>query len=74
LNGLWTKFKRKRKLLKTGQTTFSFLHTGAIRVFEKTGSLKTLQAVMGHSDLKVSLTNLRGLGVGQVNILALPEL
>ena len=29
---------------------------------------------MGHSDLKVSLTYLRGLEVKQVNVLELPEL
>jgi integrase len=73
-NGLWTKFKRTSKLLKTGQAIYSFRHTGAIRVFEKTGSLQTLQAVMGHSDLKVSLTYLRGLEVKQVTALELPEL
>jgi len=73
-NGLWTKFKKKSKLLKPDQTIYSFRHTGAIRVFEKTGSIQTLQAVMGHSDLKVSLTYLRGLEVKQVTTLELPEL
>jgi integrase len=73
-NGLWTKFKRRSKLLKPDQTIYSFRHTGAIRVFEKTGSLQTLQAVMGHSDLKVSLTYLRGLEVKQVTAQELPEL
>jgi integrase len=73
-NGLWTKFKRKSKLLRPGQTIYSFRHTGAIRVFEKTGSLQTLQAVMGHSDLKVSLTYLRGLEVKQVTSTDLPAL
>jgi integrase len=73
-NGLWTKFKRTSKILTPEQTIYSFRHTGAIRVFEKTGSLQTLQAVMGHSDLKVSLTYLRGLEVKQVTELELPEL
>ena len=73
-NGLWTKFKKKSCLLKPDQTIYSFRHTGAIRVFEKTGSIQTLQAVMGHSDLKVSLTYLRGLEVKQVTTRELPEL
>jgi integrase len=73
-NGLWTKYKKKSKLLKDEQTIYSFRHTGAICVFEKTGSLKILQAVMGHSDLKVSLTYLRGLELSQVNTLDLPDL
>ena len=73
-NGLWTKFKKKSCLLKPDQTIYSFRHTGAIRVFEKTGSIQTLQAVMGHSDIKVSLTYLRGLEVKHVTALELPEL
>ena len=63
LNGIWTKIKPTSKTLMTVQISYSFLHIGAILVFEKTGSLQTLQAVMGHSDLKVSLTYLRGLEV-----------
>ncbi len=51
-----------------------FRHTGAIRVFEKTGSLQKLQQVMGHSDMKVSLTYLRGLEIKQLDIEDLPEL
>jgi len=73
-NGLWTKFKRKSKLLRREQTIYSFRHTGAIKVFEKTGSLQTLQSVLGHSDLKVSLTYLRGLEVKQVTTFELPDL
>ena len=73
-NGLWTKYKKKSKLLKDEQTIYSFRHTGAIRVFEKTGSIKTLQAVMGHSDLTASLVYLRNLNVGIVHSSDLPEL
>ena len=59
-------------LLSQDQTLYSFRHTGAIRVFEKSGSLATLQRVMGHSDMKVSLTYLRGLEVRQLDISELP--
>jgi hypothetical protein len=41
---------------------------------EKTGSLQKLQQVMGHSDLKVSLTYLRGLEVKELDVEDLPEL
>ena len=44
-------------------TLYSFRHTGAIEVFKRTGSILKLQAVMGHSSIKVSLTYLRGLEV-----------
>ena len=70
---LWGKYKKQSTLLKEGQTLYSFRHTGAIRVFEKSGSLVTLQRVMGHSDMKVSLIYLRGLEVKQLDIEDLPD-
>ena len=72
--GLWTKFKRQSATIKPEQTLYSFRHTGAIRVFEKTGSLLKLQQVMGHSELTTSLIYLRGLEVKQLVVSDLPEL
>ena len=69
---LWGKYKRQTTLLNENQTLYSFRHTGAIRVYEKSGSLATLQRVMGHSDMKVSLTYLRGLEVKQLDVNELP--
>jgi len=71
---LWSRYKRQSSLLERDQTLYSFRHTGAIKVFEKTGSLLKLQQVMGHSDMKVSLTYLRGLEVKQLDIDDLPNL
>ena len=71
---LWGKYKRQATLLNENQTLYSFRHTGAIRVYEKSGSLATLQHVMGHSDMKVSLTYLRGLEVKQLDVKDLPNL
>jgi len=71
---LWSRYKSQSNLLEPDQTLYSFRHTGAINVFEKTGSLLKLQQVMGHSDMKVSLTYLRGLEVKQLDIEDLPEL
>ena len=71
---LWSRYKRHSSLLERDQTLYSFRHTGAIKVFEKTGSLLKLQQVMGHSDMKVSLTYLRGLEVKQLDIDDLPNL
>lgn len=71
---LWSRYKSQTALLSTDQTLYSFRHTGAIRVFEKSGSLATLQRVMGHSDMKVSLTYLRGLEVKQLDVEDLPKL
>jgi integrase len=71
---LWSRYKRQSHLLEKDQTLYSFRHTGAINVFEKTGSLLKLQQVMGHSDMNVSLTYLRGLEVKQLDVEDLPEL
>ena len=71
---LWSRYKTQSSLLEKDQTLYSFRHTGAIKVFEKTGSLLKLQQVMGHSDMKVSLTYLRGLEVKQLDIDDLPNL
>jgi integrase len=72
--GIWSKYKRQSKLLSDKQTLYSFRHSGSIKVFEKTGSLLKLQQVMGHSDMKVSLTYLRGLEVSNLDVEDLPEL
>ena len=70
----WADYKKQTDMIEENQTIYSFRHTGAIRVFEKTGSLQKLQQVMGHSDMKVSLTYLRGLEVKQLDVEDLPEL
>jgi len=71
---LWSRYKRKSKLLEKDQTLYSFRHSGAIQVYEKSGSLTTLQQVMGHSSLQVSLTYLRGLEVKQLEVEDMPKL
>tara|TARA_B100000900_G_scaffold332995_1_gene293978 strand:+ start:1452 stop:1652 length:201 start_codon:yes stop_codon:yes gene_type:complete len=65
---------KQSRLLEQDQTLYSFRHTGAIQVFEKTDSLQKLQQVMGHSDMKVSLTHLMGLEVKQLDVEDLPKL
>ena len=64
---LWGRYKAKSKLLKQGQTLYSFRHSGAIEIFKRTGSIHKLQRAMGHSSLNVSLTYLRGLEVAELN-------
>jgi integrase len=71
---LWTRYKKKSKLIEKDQTLYSFRHTGAIQVYEKTGSLTKLQQVMGHSSLQVSLTYLRGLEVKQLDAEDMPRI
>lgn len=69
---LWTKYKKQSKLLEPNQTIYSFRHSGAIQVFEKTGSLPILQQVMGHSTLQITITYLRGLTINELKIDNMP--
>lgn len=71
---IWTKYKSQTTLLTKDQTLYSFRHSASMAIYEKTGSLLKLQQVMGHSDMKVSLTYLRGLEVKQLDVEDLPEL
>ena len=72
--GLWGRFKKTSKLLKEDQTLYSFRHSGAIEIYKRTGSLEKLQTVMGHADLSVSLTYLRGLDVTDLKEEDMPRL
>ncbi len=65
-NALWTQFKAHKCNLDKDVTIYSFRHTGAINVFKKSNSIYLLKEVMGHSDIKVSLTYLRGLEVPSI--------
>ena len=71
---LWSRYKKKSKLIEPDNTLYSFRHTGAINVYEKTGSLNKLQQVMGHSNINVSLTYLRGIGIKQLSVDDMPDL
>ena len=62
----WGRFKKSSKLLKEGQTLYSFRHTGAIDIYKRTGSIEKLKTAMGHSNIMVSLTYLRGLDVTEL--------
>lgn len=61
--GLWSRFKKKSIILEDNQTLYSFRHTGAIEVYNRTGSIEKLKTAMGHSNILVSLTYLRGLDI-----------
>ena len=72
--GLWRRFKKRSNKIQSGQTLYSFRHSGAIDVFKRTGSLTKLQEAMGHSSLNVSLTYLRGLEVPQLKEEDMPNI
>ena len=70
----WGRFKKRSKLIKEGQTLYSFRHTGAIDIYKRTGSIEKLKAAMGHSNVMVSLTYLRGLDVAELKEDDMPAL
>ncbi len=63
---LWSRFKKESKLLEHGQTLYSFRHSGAIKIFKRTGSITKLQKAMGHSSINASLTYLRCLEIAEL--------
>ena len=63
---VWGRFKKTSKLLENGKALYSFRHSGAIDIFQRTGSIVKLKQVMGHSSINVSLTYLRGLEVADL--------
>lgn len=58
---LWTRYRRSSILIKKNQTIYSFRHTGALNIYEKTRSLKKVQVAMAHSNLSTTFIYLRGL-------------
>lgn len=64
-NLLWGKARAKmkqEKLLRANQTIYSFRHTAAIKIYQKTKDIHILQQLLQHSDMIVTLNYLRGLG------------
>ena len=60
-------------MIEDNQTLYSFRHTGAIEVFQRTGSLTKLQQVMGHSNMTVSLGYLRNLELPTLTMEDMPK-
>lgn len=71
---VWGRFKKTSKLLEDRQTLYSFRHSGAIDIFQRTGSIVKLKQAMGHSSIHVSLTYLRGLEVAELTEQDMPLL
>ena len=72
-SNLWKGFKNTNEIEK-GVTLYSFRHSAAIDIYTRTGSLSKLQKAMGHSNLNVSLTYLRGLDVAELKEEDMPVL
>ena len=72
--GLWSRFKKRSKLIEQNQTLYSFRHTGAINIYQRTGSVEKLKSAMGHSSILISLAYLRGLDVPELTVNDMPQL
>ncbi|WP_316787121.1 site-specific integrase [Pedobacter frigiditerrae] len=65
LNTQWSRAKKKMTdlgILQKDQTIYSFRHTAAVNVYNKTKDLHILQQLLQHSNMIVTLNYLRGLG------------
>ena len=49
-------------ILQKDQTIYSFRHTAAVDVYNRTKDIHIIQQLMGHSTMIVTLNYLRGLG------------
>lgn len=68
-NTLWGRLKpklEKMQLLKENQTIYSFRHSAAVNVYNRTKDIYLVQKMLGHSSVTVTLRYLRSLG--QVNV------
>ncbi|PTQ97847.1 site-specific recombinase XerD [Mucilaginibacter yixingensis] len=64
-NLIWTRLRPimiKRGLLQPEQTIYSFRHSAAVDVYNRTKDVHIVQQLMGHSTMVVTLKYLRGLG------------
>ncbi|GGH08213.1 tyrosine-type recombinase/integrase [Mucilaginibacter phyllosphaerae] len=64
-NLIWSRLKPamyKQGILQKDQTIYSFRHTAAVDVYNRTKDIHIIQQLMGHSTMIVSLNYLRGLG------------
>jgi integrase len=58
---LWKKMN-KEGLIREKQTIYSFRHTAAVEVYQRTKDVNLLKSLLGHSSILVTLKYLRGLG------------
>ena len=74
---MWRKFAIKnRDIVGKNHTLYSFRHSAAIEIFNKTKSLQKVKLAMDHSSLAVTLKYLRSLNIFEAEILEedLPEI
>lgn len=64
-NTAWTRTWRKMYVLsivEKNHTIYSFRHTAAVEVYQRTKDVNLLKSLLGHSSILVTLKYLRGLG------------
>ena len=71
---LWSRYKKKHPEVGQYATLYSFRHTGALSVYNKTKSIHVLKDVMGHASLEVSMIYLRGLTIASLTEDVMPSL
>lgn len=72
--GLWTRYKKQSSVVSSEQTLYSFRHTAAIDIFNRTASVNVLKEAMGHASMAVTLGYLRNLEIPQLTHEDMPAL
>ncbi len=66
---MWNRAKDKmqiKEIIKANNTLYSFRHSAAINLFTRHNNLHLLQRLFGHSNMIVTLTYLRGIGLDNI--------
>jgi integrase len=71
---LWTRFKAQSQGVGKEQTLYSFRHTAALELFNRTGDIRKLSAAMGHSSLEVTLGYLKHMARTELTADDMPRL
>jgi integrase len=71
---LWSRFKKRNISIETNQTLYSFRHSGALNIYNRTKSLEKVKVAMGHSSIIVTLGYLRGFDITELVEQDLPHL
>lgn len=71
---LWSRFKKGNSIIEPNQTLYSFRHSGALNIYNRTKSLEKVKTAMGHSSIIVTLGYLRGFDITELEEQDLPQL
>jgi len=72
---IWSRLKEAKKLsLEDGITIYSFRHTAAVKIYEKTKDIMLLKKLMDHAEISTTIGYLKNLNILQIEEDDMPSL